>query len=99
MGAAAYNRGTKQISAQIDMAARASEFVLIEDLNALPKHERAATPFGPVHFVLGHGGWWATCPTTGYGFWYSTLREAVRAWRVEIHACINGEFIARPLAR
>lgn len=58
------------------------QFVL--DLNAIPKTDDAARPFDEIHFVSSHGGWFAECPTTGYGFWYRTLREAVRQWRVTI---------------
>ncbi len=93
MGAAAYNRGTKAIAMQIDAEARAPEFLLMDDLNALPKRADAVTPFGPVHFSVGHGGWWAECPITGFGYHYKTLRDAVRAWRVTITAYINNTFV------
>jgi hypothetical protein len=94
MGAAAYNRGTKLISAQLDAGARAAEFVMMEDLNAMEKSPGAQRPFGPIHFVSGHGGFWAECPVTGYGFWYPTLRAAVRAWQVTITGYINGAWIS-----
>lgn len=71
----------------------------MSELNALPKFEDAGTPFSEVHFIVGHGGWWAECPTTGFGYWYGTLREAVRRWRVEIHSYDNGIWIARPLPK
>jgi hypothetical protein len=60
--------------------------MFLRDLNALPKLPDAAKPFGEVLFVHSHGGWFAECPTTGYGFWYRTLREAVRSWRVAVFA-------------
>jgi hypothetical protein len=81
MGAAAYNRGSKVIARQC-AARRAVEFEIMESLNAMPKNERAPKPFGPVHFVPGHGGIWAECPVTGFGYWYATLREAVRSFQV-----------------
>jgi hypothetical protein len=96
MGAAAYNRGSALISSQIDQAARAGEFVLMEDLNAVPKHPNAAKPFGPIHFVSSHGGWFAECPVTGFGFFYDSLREAVGAWRVTITGYENGMWKAVP---
>jgi len=84
MGIAAYNRGTRLLINQIDSDARPREFQDIEDLNALERFPHAETPFGPVQFSSGNSGFWITCPTTGYGFWYSTLRNAVRSWKVTI---------------
>lgn len=57
---------------------------MMADLNAVPRDSSAAVPFGPIRFAFGHGGWWAVCPVTGFGFWYPTLRQAVAAWRVTI---------------
>lgn len=98
MGAAAYNRGTSAIIAMIDREARPLEFMMIEDLNALPKRQGAPVPFGPVHFETGPGGWWAVCPVTGFGYGYRTLRQAVAAWRVTITECRGGVFIGEPSA-
>lgn len=84
MGAAAENRFKRLVRRQADQAARLPEFEFMDDLNALPKYPDAGKPFGPINFVSGHGGWWAECPSTGFGYWYSTLREAVRRWRVTI---------------
>lgn len=94
MGVAAYNRGTKAISEQIGAAARPAEFVLMADLNAMPKNNSAKKPWGPIHFISGHGGWWATCPVTGFGYWYETLWAAVRAWRVTIIEFRNGTWVS-----
>lgn len=69
----------------------------MERLNALQKNDEAPTPWGEVHFIAGHGGWWAECPTKGGGFWYRSLREAVRSWRVEIYAYERETFISRPM--
>ena len=96
MGAAAYQRGNKRISADIDAQQRASEFVLMDDLNALPKHEGASKPFGPIHFIGSHGGWFAECPVSGFGYFYASLREAVRSWQVSITECRHGVFIGVP---
>jgi hypothetical protein len=57
---------------------------LVRDLNAIPKASGAPTPFGDVHFVHGHNGWWAECPTTGFGYWFKTLRKAAAAFNVAI---------------
>ena len=96
MGAAAYNRGTKALSDQIDHEARDSGFVLMADLNAMPKNEGAPKPFGPIHFTYGHGGYWAECPTTGRGYHYKTLRAAVAAWRVTITEIRGPVLIGQP---
>lgn len=84
MGIAAYNRGSRAISAQIDREATPDELVLIRDLNSEPRDPEAPIPFGPIVFVPGHGGWWATCPVTGFGYWYPTLRKAVRSLDVTV---------------
>ncbi len=86
MGIAAYNRGSNAISNQIDAQARPVEFEIMERLNALPKYADAGTPFGPIQFIAGNGGFWAECPKSGFGFAYTTLAEAVRRWKVQIVA-------------
>lgn len=96
MGAAAYQRGSALISKQFAADRRAPEFVLMDELNALEKFPDAGRPFGPVTFSFSHGGWWAMCPTTGFGYWYRTLREAVRRWHVEIVGYDNGDWLAEP---
>ena len=82
MGAAAEHRGNALISRQCAERDRPVEFDLMDELNALTKTEGAGLPFGPLRFTHGHGGWWAECPVTGFGYWYPTLRLAVRSWRV-----------------
>lgn len=99
MGAAAYNRGSAAISAQIDAEKRPVEFEIMDNLNALAKFKDAGTPFGPVRLVEGNGGFWIECPATGFGWWYTTLREAVRRWRVTIVGFDNGVWIAEPMPR
>ena len=87
MGIAAYNRGSAHIRREIDAGARPVEFEIIERLNALPKYPDAGKPFGPIQFIHDPRGFWvAECPVTGYGFFYTTLNEAVRRWRVQIVA-------------
>jgi hypothetical protein len=98
MGAAAYARGSAAISRQIEADARPAEFALMDELNALPKRDGAPVPFGEIRFAASHGGWWAVCPVTGFGFWHRSLREAVRSYRVEVYAHDSGEWIARPAA-
>ena len=88
MGIAAYNRGSAALRREIDADQRPVEFEIMERLNALPKYADAGKPFGPIQFASDsvRGGFWATCPVTGFGFWYRTLPEAVRRWRVQIVA-------------
>lgn len=94
MGIAAYNRGSLCIARQFDAELPPVEFEVMERLNALPKFEDAGTPFGPIQFVSGNAGFWAECPVTGYGFWYPTLGEAVKRWRVQIVAFDSGTWKA-----
>jgi hypothetical protein len=94
MGIAAYNRGSKTISVRISMDLCPREFVMIDILNSLTKYEDAGTPFGPIQFVLSHGGCFAECPVTGFGFFYTTLFEALKRWRVRVTEYRNGMWIA-----
>lgn len=84
MGIAAYNRGSRAISEQFDREQPDTVSRMIRHLNDLPKAEGAARPFADVHFAAGNGGWWALCPTTGFGYWHRTLRDAVASFRVVI---------------
>lgn len=90
MGIAAYNRSSNVISTTITLAARRREFVMMDMLNALPKAADARTPFGGINFVHSHGGWFAECPTTGYGFFYKSLRAAVQQWNVAVTGYTRG---------
>ncbi len=96
MGVAAWNRGSALVARQIHAEQRPVEFVMMEDLDNLPKFDYARRPFGDIVFVAGHGGWWAECPVTGKGYWYRTLREAVRSWRVAITGFRDGAWYAVP---
>ena len=94
MGVAAYNRGSKAISDHISREARPIEFQMMDMLNALPKYADAGTPFGPIHFVFSHGGCWAECPRTGFGYHYKTLHEAVKRWNVVVVGFSDGAWLA-----
>lgn len=59
-------------------------FEIMNNLNAVPKHPNAIRPWGSLHFSIGHGGYWASCPVTGFGYWYPTLRDAVSHYLVSI---------------
>lgn len=96
MGIAAYNRGTQVLRARIASEQRDTVFVFMEELNNLPKHPEASAPFGTIHFVHSHGGVFAECPKTGFGYWYKNLRTAVSAWKVTVTECKNGVFVAQP---
>ena len=97
MGIAAYNRGSKAISDLIDADQRPVEFDMMDMLNGLTKYYDAGTPFMPINFVPANGGFWAQCPVTGFGFWYPTLHEAVKRWRVTITGFTNGIWLGEPL--
>jgi hypothetical protein len=99
MGVAAYNRGTKVLSAGIDCGQRAAEFLIMDELNSLPKDSGAFRPFSDIVFSASHGAWWATCPVSGFGYHFPTLRAAVRAFLVEVHAYDETGFHARPLPK
>jgi len=91
MGVAAYNRGSACIRKSISAGRRPVEFEFIEELNSLPKYEDAGNPLGDINFVFSRGVWWAECPLTGFGYFYKTLREAVKRWKVVITG-FNGTF-------
>lgn len=97
MGIAAYNRGSALISRQIASEDRDPVFVKMDQLNSLTKSPNAPRPFGPVNFVASHGGWWAECPRTGFGYWFKTLSDAVRAFSVEVTSYDHGVWGAVPL--
>lgn len=102
MGAAAYNRGSAVISRQIDAEARPVEFEIMERLNALPKFPDAGTPFGATRIIPGNGGFWhqdREKGDRGFGFWYPTLHELTRRWRVTIVAFEHGAWLAEPMPR
>lgn len=96
VGVAAYRRGSQLIRRQIDQDQRPVEFDIMDRLNGLPRRENAATPFGPIEFSASHGGWWAVCPVTGFGYWYETLHRAVSSWNVDITGYRDGDWLAVP---
>jgi len=100
MGVAATNRGSVSIRKGIARDfARPAEFDLMDSLNAMTKFEDAGTPFGEIVIVQGHGGWWAECPVTGFGYWYKTLREAVKRWNVNVTGFSHGKWTAKPFRK
>lgn len=84
MGIAAYNRGSQAISQKIDAEMRPTEFEVMDIFNGLPKFEDAGKPFGSVRIVSGNGGFWIECQKSGFGYWYPTLWEIARRWKVTI---------------
>lgn len=102
MGVAAYNRGSANISRFIEREhadLHPVEFEIMDNLNAMTKDAGALAPFGPVVFSFERGLCWASCPVSGFGYHYRSLREAVRAWRVVVTGCdvSTGEYLAIPL--
>lgn len=95
MGVAAYNRSSQAIREHINQDDRPREFEIIELAKALAKYPDAGTPFEPINFVFSHGGCWAECPRTGFGYWYPTIYEAVRRWNVTLTGFCNGIFESR----
>lgn len=87
MGVAAYNRASHVIRQKIAAEDRPSEFDFIDRLNSIEKYDDAGSPTEPLTFTHSRGVWWVeadSCGSSGYGYWYKSLYEAVRRWRVEI---------------
>jgi len=101
MGIAAYNRGSRAIAEQIrrEYSPRPIEFEIMDRANALPKYPDAGTPFTNIDFAFSHGGCWAVCPKTGFGYWYPTLFEAVRRWNVRLIGYTNGTYHAEVITK
>jgi hypothetical protein len=101
MGVASYARGNAVISRQCAERDRNPAYLMMDELNALAKYPGSSAPFGPVNLVQGNGGWWAECPVTGFGYWYKTLREAVRNWRIIVTGYdeTTGVWTAVPMGR
>ena len=98
MSIAAYNRGTAHLHRLTDANQRHPAFAMMDEINSLPKHPGARAPFTTTHISAGNGGFWMTCPITGYGFWYKTLRSAVQHWDVSLIGFdeITGIWTAEP---
>lgn len=97
MGVAAYNRGTKAIRDDISRDGRPAEFWMMDSLNSMPKYEDAGRPFGSILFKYDGKRWWAVDPVkqfAGRGYWYESLREAVKRWDVEITEYRDGDWFA-----
>lgn len=95
MSAASENRYRRFVRRQADAAMPSHNDQFIADLNASPKDAGAVRPFDRIVFVRSHGGWFAECQTTGFGYWYKTIRQAVAAWRVVV-SIDNGRIIGDP---
>lgn len=94
MGAASERRYVIFAAAQTSTGKTPNQ-LFVADLNKTPKIPGARTPFGEIHFVASHGGWFAECPKTGFGYWFKTLRQAVATFRVAVFA--NGtSLIGKP---
>lgn len=98
MGVAAYNRGSALISRQLSEDPRVSAMrSLVDSLNAVAKREGAQRPWGPARLERGHGGWWLACPKTGFGYWYRTLRAAMREWNIYVAEVDGRGFTCLPM--
>jgi len=100
MGVAAYNRGSRAISQRLDAEQRAPEFVFMDHLNSLAKYADCGQPTEPLQFVHSRQVWWVETVrlgAAGFGYYYPTLREAVRRWNVSIRGYANGIWIGDPL--
>ena len=102
MGAAAEMRGNAAIIVGLRADARPAEFDFMDHLNSLKKYPDAGTPFASIKFVSDGQYWWALDQKKGWagrGYWYPSLREAVRRWNVNITGCANGEWLAAPVTK
>lgn len=96
MGVAAYNRASAVVVARTRDGQPTLNELFIRDLNALPKYPDAGQPFGDLIFTHSRGVWWVNAidRPDGFGYWYKTLREAVRRWRVAIYGVTqSGQFL------
>ena len=96
MGVAVYNRGSACLARQIQDDQRPIEFDFMDRLNSIKKYDYALPPFGPVRIGPGHNGQWIYCPKTEFGYWYTTVIEAVKSWDIIVTGYDNGEWIAIP---
>lgn len=91
MGIAAYNRGSKVISTQIQRDAKftCAAFEIMDRINALPKFGDCPNKRHPLIKVMcaqyDRGVWWFMDPDNmheGYSLWYKSLEDLVRSWDV-----------------
>jgi hypothetical protein len=88
MGAKAEQRFKLKTRRDLEALARPAAFDLMDALNGLEKYPDAGVP--PLSaVVLRYDGtrWWVLDPGkmySGRGFWYATLHEAVKRWRIMI---------------
>lgn len=89
------------MSRQIDSEDRPFELLLMDHLNQLPKYEAAGKAPSPItlSFSANHKVWWLELESkgsSGYGYCYQSLREAVRRWNIEIVGWDNGTWRGIP---
>lgn len=98
MGVAAYNRGSHAIRQSISRDERPPEFLMMDRLNELDKYQDAGVAPGELVFTHSRGVWWVNVAdrSDGFGYWYRSLHEAVKRWKVEIYGYRNGAWFARP---
>lgn len=85
MGIAAYNRGTKVATAQLEIPD--SDEYLLRDLNTLSRHEGKSTPFQAGVIRRGDDGhWWMMDSQeegwASFAYQYESLRAIARDWRI-----------------
>jgi len=71
----------------------------MDRLNELEKYSDAGIPLGSIQFAESHGGWWAVCPLTGFGYFYKSLHEAVKRWNVVIVGYNDGVWEAEKIVK
>ena len=87
MGVAAYNRGSRALSAQIDRSLPSSLLSMVEDWNSVAPAHDATLPFtteAGLTMARGNGGWWLTCNITGFGYLLKSPWEIMKAFRVRV---------------
>lgn len=99
MGVAAYNRGTEVIRRSMAADDRPAEFGFMDRLNNLEKYPDAGSPPEDLVFTFSRGVWWVNCASRpdGFGYWYKSLHEAVRRWRVQIVGFRSGVWLGAPI--
>lgn len=98
MGIAAYNRASSVIRLRISQDDRPVAFQMMEDFNNLEKYDDAGAPFGDLIFTFSRGVWWVNAAShpDGYGYYYKSLREAIKRWKVVIVEFNNGTWRGVP---
>jgi len=95
MGIAAYNRGSEVISRELGETDLNGLFM--RDLNALEKYPDAGTPPNGKLLIVPFGGGWSIGPADPgrFSYFYRSIRELVRRWKVEITGIAPSGFVAK----